>query len=76
MFPFVIPDNPNIKLNFVQGDIRDEEVVDQVFRGVDVVIHAASIVDTSNVPDLEALQQVNVNGKNAVTFCVCLFLPR
>jgi len=56
-------DNP--RMRFVQGDILDDECVAELMRGKDVLIHAASILGTSETItaiDVEQTALTNVVG--------------
>jgi len=53
----------NLRLEFVRGDVRDRELVDQLVEGVDVVFHLAASV--GNLRSLEHPQEdadINVIG--------------
>lgn len=57
------PDDPRVTC--IQGDIRDEEKLKQVLKGVDVVIHSAAIVDWGTYSEEEILS-VNAGGTQKV----------
>ena len=57
------PDDPRVTC--IQGDIRDEEKLKQVLKGVDVVIHSAAIVDWGTYSEEEILS-VNAGGTKKV----------
>lgn len=55
----------NPRMRFVHGDILDDEVVSELMRGKDALIHAASILGTSETItaiDVEQTALVNVVG--------------
>lgn len=45
------------------GSVTDSELVMRASKGVDCVMHVASIVDTSLIPDEEKSYKINVGGK-------------
>ena len=54
-------DNP--KFIFQRGDIRDNAISNEAFRGIDSVIHLAALIDISaSVADPIQNHEVNVNG--------------
>merc|ERR1712038_763153 len=62
-------DSPTVR--FIECDIRNAKEVKNALEGVDAVLHLASIIDTSQNPDMRALHDVNVQGtKNVVEACV------
>ncbi|CAH1231272.1 HSD3B1 [Branchiostoma lanceolatum] len=53
----------------VVGDIRDEQALTEACRGVDVIIHAAAVIDvTGRVPD-QVMWDVNVKGTETLLRC-------
>ena len=50
------------KVKFMLGDITNLESIRDAFTGVNVVIHTASFIDTSNLPDDAKMNNVNVKG--------------
>lgn len=62
-------DSPTVR--FIQCDIRNTKEVTNALEGVDAVLHLASVIDTSQTPDMKKLHDVNVHGtKNIVEACV------
>jgi len=53
------------RIRFVQGDIRDRELVDRCCEGMDLVIHSAAIVDWGTMPE-EVVRSVNSEGTGSV----------
>ena len=49
------------KLEFIQGDVRDVSLMDEMCKGVDIVIHSAAIIDWGTKSKQEVLD-VNVEG--------------
>ena len=69
------PPGINGHVEYVQGDIRDRDLVEKACRGIDVVIHAAAIVDWGVRPEQEVLD-VNVEGtRNIIEACVACKVP-
>ncbi|XP_029944924.1 3 beta-hydroxysteroid dehydrogenase type 7 [Salarias fasciatus] len=59
------------KVVVIQGDITDYSSVLEATRGVDVVIHSASLVDVCHRIPESAIYAVNVTGtKNVIQACV------
>ena len=59
----LLPYFSNPDLEFVRGDVRDAEAVEQALRGVDVVVHLAAIVgQPACSQDPWLARQVNVDG--------------
>lgn len=57
------------RIEFIKGDVRDYELVEKACDGMDVVIHAAAIVDWGVRSDSEVLG-VNVTGtENLIKAC-------
>jgi dTDP-glucose 4,6-dehydratase len=49
--------------DFVQGDIRDKEVLMRIFKDIDVCIHAAAAINVQeSIDDPQRYYDVNVNG--------------
>lgn len=60
------------KMQFVIGDVRDENTVDSITENIDIVFHAAALkhVDRCELHPIEAFS-VNVNGtKNIIRFSI------
>ena len=54
-------DNPMFE--FVSGDIRDKEVLQSVFKDIDICIHAAAAINVQeSIDDPQRHYDVNVNG--------------
>ncbi len=51
------------QVKFVQGDVRDKQIVDQVMQGVDVLIHAAAALPLYSRQDIFS---TNVEGTRTV----------
>lgn len=59
----------NDKIKFIQGDIRNYDVVNEACINVDVVIHSAAIIDWGVRPTSEVMS-VNVGGtENIIKAC-------
>ncbi|XP_044278483.1 3 beta-hydroxysteroid dehydrogenase type 7 [Varanus komodoensis] len=59
------------RVTLVQGDISDLEDVKAAMKGVDVVMHTASLVDVWGRVQPEKIQAVNVQGtQNVIEACV------
>lgn len=53
------------------GSVTDADLVHRACQGVDCVMHVASIVDTTLIPDTQLSYQINVEGtRNVITACV------
>jgi nucleoside-diphosphate-sugar epimerase len=53
----------NTKFKFVQGDIRDKEVLQSVFKDIDICIHAAAAINVQeSIDNPQKYYDVNVNG--------------
>jgi UDP-glucose 4-epimerase len=53
----------NQKFKFVQGDIRDKEVLMKVFKDIDLCIHAAAAINVQeSIDNPQRYYDVNVNG--------------
>lgn len=48
------------------GDIRVAQDVHEAVSGVSCVFHAAGAIDVRMFPDLKKMQDVNVNGEQAM----------
>lgn len=58
------------KIKFIKGDIRDFKEVHEAFRGVDIVIHSAAIIDWGVRPKSEVIS-INVGGtENVIKACL------
>jgi nucleoside-diphosphate-sugar epimerase len=65
--PFKGMNNPRIRP--VLGDIRNREVVDEITKGIDLVIHSAAIVDWGTSPEKE-VYSINEEGtRNILEAC-------
>jgi len=54
-------DNPKFK--FVQGDIRDKNLLEEVFKDIDICIHAAAAINVQeSIDNPQRYYDVNVNG--------------
>lgn len=63
------PVSLNEKIEFIKGDLRDYKAVSHACNGVDIVIHAAAIVDWGTKTE-EELNGVNVSGtENIIKAC-------
>lgn len=52
------------------GSITDRDAVSEACRGVDIVLHIASLIDWSLFPNHEALHNINVKGtENIINVC-------
>ena len=59
------------------GDLRTVSDLEQAFKGADVVIHNASLIETGLFPNYKRLEAVNVKGTPEVLlFHLKGFLPR
>ena len=53
----------NTKFRFIQGEIRDKEVLMSVFEDIDICIHAAAAINVQeSIDDPQRYYDVNVNG--------------
>ncbi|XP_060607164.1 3 beta-hydroxysteroid dehydrogenase/Delta 5--_4-isomerase type 1-like isoform X1 [Ruditapes philippinarum] len=53
------------------GSVTDKDLVMRACKGVDCVMHVASIVDTSLIPDEEKSYRINVKGtENVIAACL------
>jgi nucleoside-diphosphate-sugar epimerase len=65
----------NEHIQFIQGDIRDQAIVNAACAGVDVVIHAAGIVDWGTKSREEVLD-INLGGTaNIIKACLQYQVP-
>lgn len=55
-------ESPRVTLRWIEGDIRNPDVLTAAFARVDAVIHVAAIIELGNSPDLELMYSVNVDG--------------
>ena len=59
----------NQQIEYIEGDIRDNELVNKACKGIDIVIHAAAIIDWGTKSEKEVLS-INVDGtKNIINAC-------
>lgn len=57
------------QIEYIKGDVRDIEIVNQACDGIDIVIHSAAIIDWGTKPEKEVLS-INVDGtKNIIESC-------
>ncbi|XP_072016355.1 3 beta-hydroxysteroid dehydrogenase type 7-like [Amphiura filiformis] len=56
----------SITLRQFQGDICNQAHLEKAFAGATVVIHNASVIDTSSIPDKVRLHRINVQGTETV----------
>lgn len=49
-------------MQIITGDIRNEKLLLEVMKDVDVVIHCASLIDLELCPNQNELYSVNVEG--------------
>lgn len=61
--PFDVEDIPKNKVNFIQGDIRDKDTLRRVFKGADIIVHAAAALPRWKKKDIFS---VDVDGTRAV----------
>ena len=62
---FNLPEN--VSYRFIEGDIRDERLVESAVKGVDTVLHLAAITDApSTINKPEETVDVNFNGTRCV----------
>ena len=58
------------RIQFTQGDIRDVEALNEAFRGVDLVIHSAAVIDWG-VKEASEVLEVNLGGtENVIRACL------
>ena len=60
------------RLEFVLGDVRDREALQRVFRGVDIVVHAAAMkqVPASEDNPMEAIKTNVLGSENVITAAI------
>ena len=64
-----LPESPESRIDYMQGDIRDYETVKQACAGINIVIHTAAIVDWGTKSEKE-VYSVNVTGtENIIRAC-------
>jgi len=57
----------NVMYEFVEGDIRDDAILDRAMNGIHTVIHLAAITDApSTMNNIEITMQVNFEGTKKV----------
>ncbi|HHE65417.1 MAG TPA: NAD-dependent epimerase/dehydratase family protein [Bacteroidetes bacterium] len=57
------------KIEYIKGDVRDTDAVNKACEGIDIVIHAAAIIDWGTKSEKEVLS-INVDGtKNIIEAC-------
>jgi UDP-glucose 4-epimerase len=54
------------KVEFIQGDIRDEEIVDKAMTGIDYVFHLAAVCINYSVKHPKESMEINLMGSNNV----------
>lgn len=52
------------------GSITDQALVQQACRGVDIVLHIASMIDWSLFPNRKILHEVNILGKITILLSI------
>ncbi|MEI6436794.1 MAG: NAD-dependent epimerase/dehydratase family protein, partial [Bacteroidota bacterium] len=57
------------RIEFVKGDILDQEAVNKACKGIDVVIHSAAIVDWGTHPPEEVFAVNTTGTANIITAC-------
>jgi nucleoside-diphosphate-sugar epimerase len=63
------------KITFIQGDIRDYQVVERACEGVTLVIHSAAIIDWGTQPE-SVVFAINVGGtENIIKACLHNSVP-
>jgi len=63
---------PNSRIEYIQGDVRNYEEVLAVCTGIDIVFHTAAIIDWGIIPESEVLD-INVGGtENIIRACQVL----
>ncbi|MBA2744855.1 MAG: NAD-dependent epimerase/dehydratase family protein [Flavisolibacter sp.] len=65
MLPFFIPQETLSKVEWVEGDVLDVVALDEGFKNIDVIIHAAAIVSFSR-HNRQEMYKVNVEGTENV----------
>lgn len=55
-------------MKVLTGSITDDKAVLQALRGVNIVIHIASIIDPSQFPNTKLLHEVNCKGKHFISY--------
>ncbi|KAM3936047.1 3 beta-hydroxysteroid dehydrogenase type 7-like [Leptodactylus fuscus] len=64
------------KVTFVKGDITDFRQVSSAVTGVDVVIHAAALVDYLDIHPFKKMETINVGGtENVINACLAMDVP-
>jgi len=57
----------NITYEFLEGDIRDKEILKEAVKGIDTVIHLAAITDASfSIKNPELTKDINLEGTRNV----------
>ena len=52
-----------VPVKSIAGDLTRLSDLEEAFRGVDVVFHAASVIDLRAFPDYRRLEMVNISGQ-------------
>ena len=53
----------NLKFGFLQGDIRDKNLLGEVFKDIDICIHAAAAINVQeSIENPQRYYDINVNG--------------
>ncbi|XP_002741261.1 3 beta-hydroxysteroid dehydrogenase type 7-like [Saccoglossus kowalevskii] len=69
--PWLQQCSPGVLLRHIRGDVTKLKEISRACRGVDVVFHAAAIIDISLKPDASKLTNINVIGtQNVVDACM------
>lgn len=64
-----LKDQPDKRISFIQGDVRDKKILMEACKGVDLVLHSAAIVDWGTKTEKE-IMGVNYEGSlNVIDAC-------
>jgi nucleoside-diphosphate-sugar epimerase len=65
-----LPENANShQIEFIQGDLRDKQAVNEACKGIDLVIHSAAIIDWGIYSE-EEVMAINLEGtENVISAC-------
>ena len=58
------------RIEYEVGDIQDRLAVQKVLHGIQCVIHTASIVDISMIPNASLMWSVNCRGTKQFNLCL------
>lgn len=61
--------DPHPRVKFIQGDIRDIQALNEAFKGVDLVMHTAAIVDWGTHSEEEVLAVNTTGTENVIQAC-------